>query len=437
MTWLAKGRNVLFLLPVLAMLACEDPSDIGASLISANQVNVLFTDTLTVRSSTLLLDSVNLSNPNILLAGRYNDPLFGATEARSYFEVANIDSLSAPPQRVDSVILKLVYTTVHYAYGDTNRTLTLSAYALQESMSTSKKYLNYTTIPYDNTPLGRVTFKPTPVIFKSARKDTIARYDTLKIRLSTSFANYLAGISTKAQSRFKAEFKGFAVVANATDNAAVLGFSTSFSKMEMFCKNADGTSRKIIYYPSLVNGLGAEQNARYTYVQANRQGTAISGLNQVGKSLLSSQTNNLLFFQTSTGVVPKLEFPTLNALRQSGKVSINKAELVFDVVPGTASDQTPLPTILALADINESNQILKNTDGTRKFVLNETQTGVAQQEISSNRLTFNVTSYMEGWLKGRRTNSGIVLLAPIDNNVRRMVLQGRPRLNLYYTYLPN
>jgi hypothetical protein len=422
-------------LPIL--FACEDPSDIGSSLISTNQVSVFFTDSLTVRTSTLLLDSVNTTNVNILLAGKYNDPLLGQTEARTYFELANIDSLAAAPQRVDSVVLKLVYTSVHYAYGDTNRTMTLNAFGLNESMSTSAKYLNYSTIPYNNTPLGRTTFRPSPVVFKSAAKDTVARFDTVRIRMSSAFMSYLASVSTKTQSRFKSEFKGFAIVPNASDNAAILGFSASFSRMEMFYKDADGNAKKLIYYPSLVNGLGTEQNARFNYVQANRQGTPLSSLNKVGTAIATSQTNNLAYFQTSAGIVTKVEFPSLVALRNSGKVAINKAELVFEVAPNTATSQTPLPTIVALANVNDENQILKNSDGTRSFVLTEAQNAVAQQEISANKITYNLTSYMESLMKGRRTNKGIVLMAPIDNSVRRMVLQGKPKLNIYYTYLPN
>lgn len=440
MSWLAKNRLMVLLFAFPFLLACEDPSDIGSSLITDNQVGVFFTDTLSVNTSTMLLDSVITSGASILLAGKYTDPIFGKTEARTYFEVANLDSLTTQPQRVDSVILKLVYSSASFAYGDTNRLQTLAVYPLQEALSTSTTYFNYSSANYQTgTPLGSSTFRASPVVYKSEKKDTIARLDTVKIRLSKDFASYLASISTKSQSRFKTDFKGLVVTPGVNDNAAILGFSPTTSSLVMYYTDADNASKSITYYLSVGNSSGIEQNARFNQLQSNRQGTAVSSLLKIGDIITSAKTNNLAYLQSGVGLVTKMNFPSLTAFKNAGKVAINKAELIINTVPNSITDQTPAPISLVMAELDEKNVILRHTDGTRQYILTEGQTDILQSPLTYGKYTFNLTNYFEGLLTGRRTSKGVVLMPLAVSNISRVALQGNKniKLRIYYTYSPN
>jgi hypothetical protein len=76
----------------LFLTACEDPQEIGSEVF-VQDIGVLYTDTLTVDASTILLDSIVTSNTANLLVGRYTDPTLGLVEASSYFHIANADTL--------------------------------------------------------------------------------------------------------------------------------------------------------------------------------------------------------------------------------------------------------------------------------------------------------------------------------------------------------
>ncbi len=81
-------RKLALCLSISALfLACEDPQDIGKDLQPQNQdFGVLFTDTVTVRTSTVLVDSVRTSISNYMLAGQYMDAKLGTVTAKTFFQ---------------------------------------------------------------------------------------------------------------------------------------------------------------------------------------------------------------------------------------------------------------------------------------------------------------------------------------------------------------
>ena len=77
---LAPWGRLLALLSLVALAAsCTNTvSDIGVGLPDANtDTGAFLIDTLTVRSSTVLRDSVPSSNSPYLFVGQYTDPLLG------------------------------------------------------------------------------------------------------------------------------------------------------------------------------------------------------------------------------------------------------------------------------------------------------------------------------------------------------------------------
>ena len=125
----------LILIFFITLTACEDPQEIGSEVF-AQDIGVLFTDTLTVDASTVLLDSILTSNTTSLLVGRTTDPSLGLVEANSYFHIVPFDTLYSTvdtagrknvkwirfPSKVDSIRFFLPY---NYYQGDTNQRQTI------------------------------------------------------------------------------------------------------------------------------------------------------------------------------------------------------------------------------------------------------------------------------------------------------------------------
>jgi len=68
---------MLFLLLAIVAAACQQSTVLGEDLIDEDNTQVQDIDTLKVLTSTLLLDSIYTTNASRLLAGGFDDPLFG------------------------------------------------------------------------------------------------------------------------------------------------------------------------------------------------------------------------------------------------------------------------------------------------------------------------------------------------------------------------
>ena len=122
MNWLVnKTRfvgSLLFLSTLIAVVlsACEPPSEVGIT--PANEIGIVFTDTITVKVSTVLTDSVRTNNGQFLMSGGFKDANFGTVSAVSgdsggttvTFAVAFID--------VVAITLTPLGTTARYAIYD-------------------------------------------------------------------------------------------------------------------------------------------------------------------------------------------------------------------------------------------------------------------------------------------------------------------------------
>lgn len=87
MNWPTNLHKLFLLLGLATLLfACENPKNIGLELQQPQGlVGVVFTDTVTLKTSTVFVDSINTTNSAFLLVGQCNDPQMGQLKARSYF----------------------------------------------------------------------------------------------------------------------------------------------------------------------------------------------------------------------------------------------------------------------------------------------------------------------------------------------------------------
>ena len=454
--WVSRGLFTSLILSFCLFLSsCEDPQEIGSEVF-VQDIGVLFTDTLTVDASTVLVDSIVTSNTDNLLVGRYTDPTLGLVEASSYFQFSNRDTIRTElfesdkitklnittkkdfkwiktPTKVDSIRLILPYT-LHQ--GDTLQKQTFTLMQIDDNASLDQTKTYFRT---DNSPLLKSTIfgqlknvSIRPVKNKNVIGGSI-RFDTLRIPVTDqAFVNFISSQreSTNKDNAligtgFKNKFKGLALTSESVKNAAVLGFSPYNSVMKVYYSytysytlrnkannsdsikvTVDSTKSNDFFIGRFINSAtGAPLNARFNKITTSRSG-AFSKLVNPGDILPASQSNGQVAIQSKSGLIMKVRFPSLLKLKERSDIAINKAELIIEP---NGSDHS-LPRDLVLIESTASNRPLRSTNtglGSLSFVA--TEGAISAYSSKNNSYTFNVTSALQNVLSGRSKTNGWLL----------------------------
>lgn len=431
----------------LFLTSCDTPKEIGADLFSV-EVGLNFSDTITIKSSSVLIDSIYTGSPSTLLLGSYNHPVLGTTESAFFTQVANIDTLFSKATSVyDSLTMRLAYSGYQ---GDTTKAQTLSVYRLVDSLNRGTDYFANSTVRSEASVLGRTTFTPRPIYSKAMNGDSI-RYDTLRFKMSDAFGRELlskyADTKVAAGSKgFRDYFPGMLFKSSSTAPGALIGFNPGYSRMTLYFHNPGETTKySMDYYFSLSNALYPELLARFNQIKSTKSGT-FSALQNPGDRVASTNSSGLTYIQAGTGVATKIEFPYLLNLKGNRNVAVNKAELVL-----TAADNIDLQqTIgqLSIVETNATNRTLRNSYGL-KYLLSEGGSSVITSAIepSSKTYTFNVTTAIQSILVGKQANNGWLITPALTSNsagntriinesARFVPLQAmKARLKIYYSYI--
>lgn len=428
-SWLgSRGRARLGLLAgaVAAVLACEEPKEIG--LPPTTPVDISYSDTITITRETIRFDSVRSNDQSNLMVGRYTDPVFGKVQARSYvqsrlatdFVVTDTATTNVTPiNRIIYDSTRLVLDLDGFYYGDTTKTQELQIFRLTDSLRTGINYDVQSVVSSESQPLVRQTIRPRP----TARDSVNARFslpDSYGKQI-LALANTDAGKMVNA-GLFNAQFRsGLLISANSADQSAVLGYSpgvvannTVFGSYIAVYYHVEGEKSRRQQF-LLLNGK------RFSQITADRAGTPLASL-QRGQALLVSATGNRTFVQPATGVTTKLSFPTLTQLVQSGRIAINRADLI--ITPTTPDDsRLYYPPYLVLAEVDEKNQLRPVPAGGFPYLV--PTTGPADRTAGSfigpqvvarvnrtNSYTFEIGGYFQSITSKLTPNTGLALLTP-------------------------
>lgn len=439
-------RNLAIMLLSALFFACEDPIGIVIDTPSTGgQISTIFTDTLKVATSTVLLDSTFTSGQSSAVIGNYKDPIFGQVTAKTFAQISLpvLESGAFAPLKfptADSGIT--VYDSIYiyvahngFRYGDSTKNYSLNIHRLTENFVSTKRYTNDDVLAYNPTPLASGTFSYSQL----KRANSVSQDSLLKFKLPSALGKEIYDLFYKDASttneKFVAAVKGLAFVANANDQN-MYGLTISNTYMQLYYHTTTSTDRKSIplsFY-----------SQRFSQVVGNRNGTVLQNL-KTQQALPSSATNNRSYLQTGMGISPKLTFPTLAALQKNTNITINKAELVFEPDLDQINGNFRVPPQVALVQLDANNQIKKTTGSLIEFV---TSDGLAAQYVASynstsNNYTFNFTSVLQDLVSKKKTTEGIALVPSLLNttnstisiynsDVSRMVIKN-VKLNIYYS----
>jgi hypothetical protein len=462
---------------LVTVVACEEPKEIG--LAPTNEVGVLYTDTITITRTTVQMDSVRSNDQAVALIGRYTDPIFGQVQARTYlslrpggsFIVYDTNTTNPTPANriiLDSTKVQLPFNRVWY--GDT----TASHEIVLSRLTDSLRSINYD-ISSPGPAIGQVvarrTLQPRP-----AQIDTSGYINPIKVDnalgrelialANTDAARYTSGALVDPAG-FRRQIKtDFVLTSTSTPQAAVLGLSPGFTA-------ATSEVSVIVYY----HVQGERTAYQFTFPFIGKRFTQLTATNRPGPlatlrpgQSLPTTTTARTYVQPATGITTKLQFPYLSQLLRSGRIAVNRADLI--VTPLAAEDgKLPLPPFMALAEIDGKNRLGRSTvaesDVERLFSvqnfgpINRTPSSyigaqLARLDTRTNSYTFQMAGYLQSVRAGISPNNGLAILTPsndlfaqdqstgavvdqtqavLTDRVWRMVLEGKAsvKLILFYT----
>lgn len=472
MNWseLTKRRAYLFLIITTFFISCESPKNIGLDHTNPNgSIGVFFEDSFDLQSKTVLLDSLQTSNGKVAssltsLVGQYSDPVFGDIKAKAFMDLIPsflLDStkiaLSGTNQAFKDLTLSLKFNTAkdvdgndifsYYGvdFSSTDVPQTIEVYELKDTLDPSAYYTNTDNVDYDATRmLGSITFNPKEVWDSKSGVIDIAITDA-------SYQNriFAAAAGRATATEFATQVKGLVIVASATNNNAVIGISRSSSRLKMgYSAEVDGTVNQDLVYPMFLTG-----QAFNNVTSENRTGS-LAALSTSSKEIDGTP---ILYSQSGTGMVARIDLVNVLKLKEKGNISINKAELVFSPLLETISNKaTALPPNLILVQAN-GNIYNRFSSGNFELLANEEASGadkfgsfLTKYNAVFKQYTHNITRQLQEMLNGTRgtqifvvpsdlslntdiagvTGGGRVSRVLIDNNATS---DRRLKLKVFYT----
>jgi len=373
---------------VIAHTACSDSTSLGTNLITDEEFpNSLVTDTFSLVVNTIPSDSVSTSPifdvvnnfARTYLLGTLNDPELGTANASIYTQIRlpNNDLDLGDDLKLDSAVLVLTHSDINTIYGDSTSTLTVSVHEVLEDMQPFTTYYSNQRFAYNPIPIGQkqdFSFRSSYSTTDTTEINLITNPDvevdvtvndsvgyvittrnsvnSLRIPLNSSFGNRLLAqsgtLNFDNRENFLQYFKGLYIQAHNTASAnAIAKFNlvTSNTRLILYYQQGDIEELSIDF---LINQNVAAINA-FTHNYAN------SPIEQI-LAQDSPNGQETAYLQAMQGLGIQIDVPYLKNL---GKVSINKAELSFTVIPTTANLYFPPNDLLLLGtDIEMPENLL-------------------------------------------------------------------------------
>ena len=451
-----RGRFLFLVIVSLFIWSCEDPTTLSVSKVfSNNKLQTVYLDTFSVFTSTVQLDSFLTNGTGTVLVGKYLDDQLGVVSSSSYFQVG-YSSTFAPESyaTLDSATLILPYNQ-NYS-GDTSKTVKLNAYQLTEAMrvrvlpdisdlkisafngnlnNLGSGFFSSSEIKHASSPFVSATVKFTP------------HQKPLTIRLPDAFALKWFNLAKSDSGQFFTIMKNFTdyffqgmhlEIDAANPNACIAGFNVSGIKMRFYYKKLVGDIFQQTSFDFGVTNTGYQFN----HIEYDRSGTALASMQKL-QTVPSSLTGNVSYVQAGTGLVTRLDFPSLkNFFLINNGIIINSAFLEIQPVRGSYPRNTLPPSTLQLYSTDNSNMPLRIQSEIPGAGL------LYDYEFGLNTVyRFQLFPYLFGQLKSNKDYVASLILAPVighqGDNVQRAYLGDRfypdnkIKLKIYYTYSLN
>lgn len=400
--YLKKIQLQLAMIPILLGTACTPPSVVGTDLFTEEAFVLDVIDTVTLRVSTVLVDSIDTYKPDRLLLGFHQDELLGKALAAPFFELGLDGWNEGRPDKnttaYDSLTLVLEYDG--YSAFDTNQVQTLFVHLLEEPIEPvdDNALYNNSSFAYEERPLGTLEFRPRP-----------GSLGELEIRLSDGLGQDLfekireSDNVMESDAAFKSYFPGLVVLPDTTQNGAVLGFANS-PQLRLYYRNISAFPAE--QFSITFSSDPATDDELFNQIQGDRTYTLFAPLRTGRLNELSSKaTGGVTALQGGTGILAKIEMPFLQDLLELNESFIvANAQLKIRPILERASDQFLLPETLEVYWVNEDHVVqVQNTTPAYRYTDPEFGRDIFYQ--------INVQDFVEQQLKSQTTERMALMLS--------------------------
>ena len=390
--------------------------------------------TFPVVSYTIGWDSVSTKNPSQVILGNYNDPLFGRTNASFVSRI--LLSKSSPDFGAgticDSVKVRIAYSGYYGVEGDQ---IHLEVSPVSSELIDSISYYSNGSIDHENSIVDTlVALAPSDTVFNGV--DELVGYLTFDAD-PDYFQEHIFDAAVNGEAHFAdnedfvKEVPGlwFRDIGMGSTIAGYFNLEASGSLIELYYHTGvDDTVAKVF---DLTFGQNFSDPSLSYNLFTNDYSNASFDIDMM--DTLNGEV--LTYVQGGSGVRTYLKFPGLDTL--IGKeYSINKADLSFDVLQGTAGVYRFPSSLIVIQDLDSTQQLIKDYTS----AINSTGGIVSRTDVREFNYTFNVTRMVHDFVNEREEILP-VMLAPASSsgNLHRVVLGGgmHPSIpaefNVYFT----
>lgn len=414
--------------------ACEQPIEgIAEDILPPGEtIEMRFTDSLALRLTTQLLDSVDAYRAERQLVGNYVDPQMGRVSATTYTEVLSRAGLDfgAPEDLIyDSLVLRLAFDG---AYGNVTEPILLRIFELGDTLPNPEAISSRLSLPYD----------PDQPLAPAQTLQLNTGTGNLRIRLDDELGRRLLFADPDdlgSRSRFLNLLKGFVITSD-----PVQFFTKEPGAIYQMVLASDASQLELYYRQREPNASAFQARVEPFVIGSSTPRFHQITRSEVDDKLLGTayeEPDTLTqweFVQSGSLAQLRVELPELSEL---GQVGISRAELVLpvsqDFLGGNNRFQPPAELRALLADAN--GNIALNDNGLAQAISD------AAVSYSDSRQAYvvSLTRYTQLVVSEQEANRGFIL-QPIAPNfqVRRAILFGTgnpersPELNITYSTLP-
>jgi hypothetical protein len=428
-----RFKSLLFLFLVtaglLSVTGCSKPSELGLSLVETNPSEIFYTDSISLKMSTVLTNPLLSDNRSRWLCGAYTDPIFGKSTASIYsnFRLTTTNA-TFPDAQFDSLILTIQYDTLgHYGGNPSDFSMqTWEVYRVTESIVPEQEY--YTD---KNFALGDLLAMHSfvPQIYDSISVQGVLRKPHLRIRLDDALGQELLNPATNIYENntvFKDFLKGVCIKPKAgASNSAIIRFlpNASLTKLTLYYRDSSNVSRT---YDYLSDG---DSESVLSFAQ-NYNGTRV---------LENNQSDTIVYLQGMNGVSTRLEFPFLENFDD---IIVNKAELYL--YPAGEEDRAyPIPIQLFCLEKTSDNNYLLVDDISNSINRNSLNPylifgGTLKYDGDKRYFRMNLSKFFQRMVDDETTEKAVYIQTASVTESGRMLLANEKsetlKAKLYLTY---
>ena len=388
------------------LTSCNDDSDtIGLQFVDESSFELASWDTVTVKMSTVLLDSFQTSDIGTILLGSYADSDLGLISSSAYFRIdGNISESDddASLLNYNRVVLRLSYDT--YSYEDTTQVQTYYVHELADEMDSENGLFYNTTVldtKFENgidSPIGQGSVTPEPKgedYFDILLDDRLGQqiYDLTFNRPSSDDETYILSDLTD----------GFRVQPD-ENNTAVIGIQPTIQLIVFYIDFSEVPSeeKKI----SFTVDTGSQ--SYFSNIQADDQNAVIQSIQSAENVLPSGASSNQGYIMGGLGLALRVEMPYLRRiLEDNPNIALNSVSLSLKPVVRKFDGFRPLPQGLTGSIVDRKNNVIGSLSS--GAVLSE------DDEFDENtEYIFNVKEFVESQLATLEENENAILITPTN-----------------------